>query len=354
MTVTLDMIARRIGVSKMAVSYALRGSDKVSDRTRRKVMAVAEELEYRPNASARAIRTGRFESVAFLADPSDGNSPFSAGLLAGAQAALAERGMHLVFERLSDEVLGDSAHMPRILTELRVDGLLLNYHTRDAGGMADLVKKRAIPCAWINRMLKADAVYWNDRSAAAGLVQHLVKLGHSRIAYVDHRYHHNPPSNTRHYSKDERLAGYRSAMAAVGHPAILLLDGPDDSWLDDWSDNLLEKLRARQARKAMPTAFISYGGDAISFLSHALQTVFGLSVPGDVSLATFAEVPWVSVHTPHPTELTTMVNEPARLGLEAANILLKKIAQPRKALPAKVLKYALHKGKTTARCRREE
>jgi len=81
MAVTLRTIADEVGMTTMTVSYALRGSPQVSKETRAKVLAVAKRLGYRPNASARAIRSGRFDCIAVLVDSDLRGGSLSTGML---------------------------------------------------------------------------------------------------------------------------------------------------------------------------------------------------------------------------------------------------------------------------------
>src|SRR5690606_4735951 len=98
-------IAKRLGLSQRAVSLALNGKAGVSDVTRQRILSVATGMGYRPNASARAIRSGRFGQVAMLNSTSTAVSFHALAEIGAVQEELSRHDLNMVYARLPDEKL---------------------------------------------------------------------------------------------------------------------------------------------------------------------------------------------------------------------------------------------------------
>ncbi|MEV0907849.1 LacI family DNA-binding transcriptional regulator [Streptomyces hokutonensis] len=180
---TIRDVAEHAGVSKSLVSLVLRGSEQVRPEKRQAVLAAVEELGYRPNAAARSLSERRTRSVGVLLN--DLRNPWFVELLDGLGSRLHERGLHMLLAdgRLNRR-LGED--LTRTFTELRVDGLVAvgtlpaTDELRAAAGHIPTVvagaREPVLP--------HVDVVAGDDAHGARLATEHLVDLGHRRIAHI--------------------------------------------------------------------------------------------------------------------------------------------------------------------------
>ncbi|BDI32497.1 LacI family transcriptional regulator [Capsulimonas corticalis] len=329
MPVTLKQIAERSGLSFQTVSKILNNqAPSYRAETREHVLRVAEELGYRPHSSARATRTGRFGSIALVRSTVSDRSTVFEGLLSGIEDTLAEHDLHLMLARLSDQVLGSSELMPKFLRQWTADGLLINYHMDIPAPLQEILHRYNLPSIWINSQQASDCVRPDDFGAGRMAAEHLLGLGHQRIAYAVH--------GTRHYSAADRWEGCREAMRAAGLPERRIeFEGDAYAWAGFWREEL--------TRPSRPTAVIAY-------MPHIAQGAFyaaltsGMHIPKDLSLITFAE--HVVEETALP--LTTYLLPSHAMGRSATEMLVQKIADPQTSLPAQLLPFDGFHGLTCA------
>lgn len=280
---TLAQIAKAAGCSVMTVSNVLNGRTKESHpaaaKRAKRIRELAEKLDYRPNSAARAIVSGRFHNASMILGSSDQYLPI--GMVQGAIRALADHGMTLSLAEMPDAKLTSREFMPRILRELSTDGLLINYITRIPAEMLDLIRTHRIPSVWMNTRQETDSVFHDDVAGARAAVQHLLSLGHRRIAYVGY-------ADESHHSSPDRLNGYERAMRAAGlTPTPYLMTG---RWKyhSGRADDRLEFCTALLAQKPRPTAVVAYEEDVAGPIVFAARH-HGIEVPRDLSLITFHE-----------------------------------------------------------------
>jgi len=307
-------VARSLGLTQQAVSYALSGRKAVSESTRRQVLSAAARLGYRPNIAARTMRSGHFGTVAVLVGTRWPVSHLPMPLLSGIEAALERQGLRMLVTRVGDEKLTDPAYVPRILRELAADGLLVTYNECVPGRMMELVRQFRLPSIWVNARLPRDCVYPDDLSSARRATEHLLAMGHRRIAYSHHAWS-SADAAEGHYSVADRKAGCAAAMRQAG---LTLLPGPvrRKGEGDDLDANLAAALR-RLSSSDRPTAAVCYCvADALALAIAAYR--LGLSVPRDLSMIAFADSPDGFVLD---KRLTTMVIPHEKVGTEAVNVL---------------------------------
>jgi DNA-binding LacI/PurR family transcriptional regulator len=126
--VTIAGLADRLGLSKASVSYALNGLPGVSDETRERVLALAEELGWHPSSSARALSRARSDTIGIVLrrDPGLlGAEPYYMSLLAGVESELSETGQSLLLRMVGADTGQEVAAYRRWSAEARVDGVML-------------------------------------------------------------------------------------------------------------------------------------------------------------------------------------------------------------------------------------
>ncbi|MEV1329701.1 LacI family DNA-binding transcriptional regulator [Micromonospora costi] len=303
--VTLVDVAAAAGVDKAIVSRVVNRDPTLLIRpeTRVRVEAAITELGYRPNLSARSLRTAK-TGILGLVIPDFGN-PVYAQIIAGAEAAALSSGHVLVTGSASGAA--SPAEYLDLLGNGRVDGLLI------AGGAPSAQEQRIldgfdIPWLLVNRRDRNSHRYviLDDAKAAGMAVDHLVDLGHTEIAHIA-----GPKTAD---TAQRRLKGFTSAMAAHGlrAPASRIVTG--EYTMDGGAEAAAKLLSARRR----PTAIYVANVAAAVGVLHELAGR-GLSVPNDVSVVTTHDTDLAS----HVMPALTTVRMPLRkLGATAVRELL--------------------------------
>ncbi len=340
MAVTSYTIAEVCGLSQPTVSRILaNGDNRHSQATRQLVTETARRMGYRPNAAARVTRTGKTSAIALLLGTKDGRSSLPADLLNGIQDALRQHDLNLMVVRMDDEHLADGRYVPRILREVASDGLLIDYTHDIPESMIRLIAEHRIPAVWINSPQPHDCVRPDDFGAGKVAAEHLIKLGHGRIAWAD--FTHGPDFVNPHYSAADRHDGYATAMIDADLKPLVIrasqgVDVPSPQRIA-FADSVL----AGEVCGERPTAVIAYSQTtAIPFHVAAVQR--GLSVPGDLALISFDDHP-VAFMGP---EYANFAVPNHRIGREAVSMLIKLLDQ-RRAQSALALPFAFSPGHTT-------
>jgi DNA-binding LacI/PurR family transcriptional regulator len=205
---SLKDVAALAGVSVKTVSNVVTGHTYVSPPTREKVERALAVLDYRPNLSARNLRKGRTGVIALALPELD--APYFAELTRFVIAAAAERGWTVMIEQTD----GDPEREREVLDgvrEQRIDGLVFSPITVGPEELAARTDTTALVLLG-ERVLDGPThhVAIDNQRAARELTEHLLSLGHTRIAAIGRQ--HNPSANTAHL----RLSGYRQALEAAG------------------------------------------------------------------------------------------------------------------------------------------
>jgi len=327
MSVTIKEIALRTGLSIPTVGNVLgRSGSRYSVATRQRVMQAAEQLGYKPNSSARAMRQGRFGCAALVLSRSrqSTHSYIPPNLLDGLDDELQRHNMHLTVSRLTDEELTRTDFIPKVLREHLADGMIVNYTHEIPPTMLELIRSHHTPAVWVNAKLDADCVYPDDFAASHQATEELLRLGHKHIAFVhlisrggwQGSFDENRPRF--HYSALDRANGYASAMRAAGlSPQVL----SHDRFIHE--SEQMTVCRQLLTGEHRPTAVLVYSeGEAQAVLCAAIS--LGLAVPHDLSLLAFSAFGhYVAGH------LVSVVAVPTEeMGRCAVRCLLQKLKEP--------------------------
>jgi DNA-binding LacI/PurR family transcriptional regulator len=302
---TILDVAHEAGVSKSLVSRVMQDSPLVSAESRRAVVEAAEKLGYRPNAAARTMVRQRSSSVGLVV--SDFDNPFFGDVIAGVDAAAHAAGMRVVLMGANRDAARERDAI-RSLLEMRVDALVLASPTLATSEVVALAAE--IPTAVVGRPTRGTpmaSVANNDRLGARLVVEHLVTLGHRRIAHIDGGQVAGARARRTGYERamrDHGLAGEAHVVAGAftqhGGEAGMrqVLD------LDD-----------------RPTAV--FAADDFAAIG-ALQAIdeAGLCVPGDVSLVGYDNTWLAGIHRLDLTSVEQPRREMGRLATEAVLDLL--------------------------------
>lgn len=337
---TIAEIAKAAKVSAMTVSRVLNTDTEYQRPTYAKravkIRDLAKKMGYRPNASAMAMRSGRFDCVALLLSADRQWSLLPDAMLAGIQSALDSHNMHLAVGSFSDAILTNEHEVPKLLRHLSSDGMLINYNAAIPETMVRLFQTFRLPSIWINSKHSQNAVHADDLAASVSATGYLLKLRHRRIAYLN--YNSEPDLPDAHYSFTDRWDGYHATMVAAGqHP--YRFGSPD--WRR--AGNIVNSLRELFQRPVRPTGVVAYGlMEARAALAAA--GLASLRVPEDLSIITFAE----RATDDMGPMLTTCVLPEEQIGRQAVDLLLNKITNPESSVESAVIPFGFDPGATCA------
>jgi DNA-binding LacI/PurR family transcriptional regulator len=308
--VTIADIARNLGLSKAAVSYALNGQPGVGAETRQRVLAAAEEMGWYPSSSARAL-TGADAGVIglVLSRPPEllTFETFFVHLLAGLETVLAERGSSLLLRVIGDHPDEEVRTYQKWWGERRVDGvILLDERFRDP--RLEQVRSLQIPAVLCGGPLRdwSMPALWTDHAAdAAVVVDHLQGLGHRHIAHI------SGPTNFVH--ERARRRGLRSAAARRG----LEVTTVEGAYTGPASADLTASLLAEDPA-VRPTAIV-YGSDVMAASGLSAVHERGLHVPTDLSVVSWDDSQLATLMRP---SLTALRRDNMAYGALAATCLL--------------------------------
>lgn len=216
--ITIKDLARMAGVSVSSVARALNNRPDVAPETRQRILDLAEEVGYVPNALARDLRTEITRSIGMVV--SDNSNPFFALLIRGVQDEAIERRFNVAFAN-SDENYQQEVEAIRFLQELRVSGLLL-APTTDSVDHVFRYGGKSFPLVLVSRRIENTNVNWiigDDVHGAYLATKHLLDLGHRDIIFVNGPLHIS--------NAQDRLEGYKRALAdfKVDYNTRLVYDG---------------------------------------------------------------------------------------------------------------------------------
>ncbi len=328
-------IARKAGVSQVTVSHVLSGRGRVGEEVRARVLEIARKLGYRLNAAARAIATGRFGTVALLLGMRPQTSHLPQELVWGIEDALERRDHHLLVARIDDQLLRTPGYIPNAMRLMHADGMLINYTHWHPPELSQQVEAHSLPAVWLNTKRPHDCVYPDEFGAARTITEHLLKLGHRSISYLDLTHPPGRDPDDVHFSTIDRYAGYAHAMTMAGlQPA---------RFTGDAGHARLQAMRAWLCSSERPSAVLAYNA-----LGARLVQVSALgcelSIPDDLSLVVFDEQPNADLELPLAT-LVTPDQEVGRVGVE---MLLERIRHPQVQLASRALALTRIEGASVA------
>jgi LacI family transcriptional regulator len=306
--ITLADVAREAGTSASTASRALSGRGYVAPDVRKRLLAVADKLGYVPNLSARTLkqRTSRVVGVVV----SDLSNQFYAALAAGIEQELREADYQTL-------LLGDNSEVAqelegaRAFLAMRAPGVIM---TPVSSAAAELLVARGVAVVEADRRQatsSCDAVVIDNERGARDAVEHLIGLGHRRIALLMAR--------TTWTTDAGRLEGYRAALAAAG----LRVDRKLVVKIATHAADVYGRI-ASLLDNERPTAIFAANNLLAEQAWRVLRTR-GLQIPRDVSLVAFDDVPWMEMVQP---PLTAVRQPTFEMGRRAALLLLRRLEDP--------------------------
>lgn len=305
-------VARMAGVSRSTVSYVLNDQTDlkvpISAETRQRVLEAIAELGYEPDARAQSLRSGSTNIVGVIIPVIQ--NPFFWQILSGISDSLQDAGysLHLTHHPLN---LQQEANAIRELTRQPVDGFILLAAAKYLPPrLTDHLRKSGRPVVEItSAKAEFDHVVHSYASGTRDLMAHLLELGHRRIGFIYG------------ISKDvqgfDRLLTYREVLAEAGLQ-------PYEYHCGESLEEAYQTAHTVLTGAERPTALLVIN-DMLAIAVMRAAGDLGLTIPGDLSVAGFDDIPFSSYILPR---LTTVSGKAEESGRDAVRLLLKRFTEP--------------------------
>lgn len=311
-TISIQDVARAVGVSHTTVSRALRDSPLISLEVREKVQKLAQEMGYVPNAVAQSLRGQRTNTIGLVVTTIA--DPFVGRVVRGIEEVAQQYHLSL-FLSVSNNDADREVDVIENFHRRRVDGIIVTA-TQLSEKHAKHLARLDVPTVVINQQAEAKLEHFHsvsidDYSGARIAIDHLLELGHSAIGYIG--------AGNRPHSNQSRLKGYRDALTdaniKVAEDWIRIAPKEHRYHSDDVRDGeqLLPDLIA-----AGVTAVFCFN-DSIAVGALLACRLMGISVPEQLSLVGFDDIELAQFVTP---PLTTIHQPKLRIGQLAMEMLL--------------------------------
>jgi LacI family transcriptional regulator len=303
-TVTLDDVAHAAGVSTATVSRVINRFPRVADETRRRVLDAIERLQYTPNFAGRMLATQRTHTIGLII--TDITNPFYPAVVRGVDATALSLGFSVLLYDTAEDKQREAQAL-QLLRERQVDGLVICSSRLGKARLAQLAQGKT-PIVFINSQPAPATVGSVETDHETGMrtaVEHLVHLGHRRIAYL------GGPHGSQ--VQQRRLKAFRDATNDLG---VETSEGSQEPTVDGGAAGTRELLdRHNPAVRA--TALITYNDLMASGVLLAARAV-GLRMPEELSLIGHDDIPMAALLTP---ALTTVRQPMQELGSHAVAML---------------------------------
>lgn len=303
----MDEVAKKAGVSKTTVSRIINGNyAHVNETTKKRVMRIVEELNYRPNALAQSLKQMKTNVVAIVL--SNLQNPFWSKVLQGVEDTCRSHEYNLMICNSNDEPELESKHI-EVLQMKQVDGIIVNPTMKNKKLFHELVEK-SFPIVTINRKIEGvtiETVGVDNIMGATLAVDHLVKNGCQSIAIMVYPLQGISP-------RIERIEGYKQALLKNG----LSINNNHIRMIKEENGLAKKEVKKLLSQTDRPDAIFSTNNMMTLEILEGIKEL-GLLVPEDVKLLGYDETVW-SEHLNPP--LTTVFQPSYRMGELAAEKLI--------------------------------
>lgn len=307
--ITLREVALESGVNLSTASRSLSGSYGVHPSTRKKVLEVAQRLNYRPNRVARVLATGRSNSIGLII--SDIRNPYFAEVARGAEDAAFESGSDLILCNTDLNAEKQLRYVDSLL-EKQVDGIIMNSAAPLDKSQLERLAEFNVPIVLLNKTAKSrniSTVFADNYEGGRLAARYLIGLGHTKAVHLT--------GVRNHGNLKERARGFLSEFAAGGLSAPQVHHGLHT---EAGGYDLGIKILADRAN--VSAVFTANDVMAFGFIRAAVK--LGVKIPKDVSVIGFDDVSIAEIVTPPLTTISQPIYE---VGHSAVELLLKLISQ---------------------------
>ncbi|MDK2801520.1 MAG: LacI family transcriptional regulator, kdg operon repressor [Clostridiales bacterium] len=314
-------VAQKAGVSKSTVSQFLnKRYEFMSEETRKRIAQAIKELGFQPNAIARSLKMKKTNTVGVIV--ANILHPFSTAVSRGVEDYCQKHGYNVILCNADDNPNKERAYI-HMLQMKQVDGIII----ASTGANNELLKQeidRGFPVVLFDRRfddLETDMVYSDNRKGAYMAIEHLIQLGHKRIALV-------APAGPLLSVRSERLEGYHEALKKYGIPA-------DEHLIKFLSKtNTYTELESLWSMQNPPTAVFTINDlMAMEVLTYFKQKL--VRIPEDIAMIGFDDFPTAHLLA---SPLTVVAQPTYDIGVRSAELLIKHIENEDK----QSLKYVQH------------
>jgi DNA-binding LacI/PurR family transcriptional regulator len=320
--ITIGDVAKKAGVSKTTVSRILNQNyGHTTEETRIRVLEVIKELDYRPNALAKGLKSMRTNVIGIVL--SNLKNPFWTTVLEGVEDACRDLGYNLMICNSDEDPLMEEQYI-REFQMRQVDGIVINPTVRNPDLYQKLVAEK-YPLVVVNRRipgLKTHNVVMDNVKGASIAVNHLLHNGRKKVAAFAYR---NPYVST----WKERIEGYRAAMLENGFAAEDIRIEESEQQIGMVKDSVLRYLQAHPDTDAIFSTNNMITLEVIEAIKE-----MNLKIPADIAIVGYDETVW-SKHLDPP--LTTIEQPGYEMGRMAAQILINKIRAEKEQRPKTVV-----------------
>jgi LacI family transcriptional regulator len=312
--ITLRDVARRAGVHAGTASRALNPQTRslVNAETAKRVMKAANDLGYRPNPIARGLKTNRSFTIGVLLP--DLTNPLFPPIVRGIEDALAQVGYTALLANSDNDPDKERLHF-ETMKGRQVEGFIMATAERDHPLIEDAMAAD-VPIVLVNRTVdssRAFAVITDDRKGTTLAVNHLIALGHEKIAHI--------VGPERYSTGKARHEGFLAAMKAAGLQADRKLIRFTRSFTESEGARVFRRLL--DDRKKFSAVFA--GNDLLALGCYDVMAEVGLSCPEDISIVGFNDIPFLDKLRP---PLTTVRIPHYEIGQRATELLLERLQDP--------------------------
>jgi DNA-binding LacI/PurR family transcriptional regulator len=323
-------IAKAAGVSRTTVSYVLsnRLGVSISEKTRRRVLATARRLGYVPNSAAAMLVTGRSKSIGLVLSRPEllGVDGFIPIMVHGLNEVCSARGYRLLMEAVADPPRVDD--YLDLAKSKRVDSMIIMNPRKGDPALRKVIETSfPVLVAGSAEQPRESAIGTQDRQASRKATEHLLSLGHRRVAHISY-------ASLNYHGALLRLEGYRQALQSVNIPfdPTLFAEG------DFTAQSGYDAMRRILASDSRPTALFA-GNDTIATGAMLALREAELAVPEDFAVVGYDDLPIASYTAPPLTTISTHPFEQGKLLAEAAITLMnnEKVGSQQDALPLELV-----------------
>ncbi len=308
---TIKHIAEKVQLSVSTVSRVLNGKTKkyrISDKTSELVLKAAKELNYSPNLLARGLRLSKTFTLGYITP--DIANPFFSRIADNVEKYARQKGYSVVLCGSEEDTNVEKSSV-KILADRQIDGLIISPVSQEIQHILDL-RKRKIPIVMIDRYFPDMGIPFvtsENYKGAFESVKYLIESGHKRIACIQGLKNTLPIM--------ERVRGYKTALKEHNIEIDETLIVGDN--FSEQNGYIETKLLMKKANS--PTAIFGLS-NLISFGAMRALKEEGLSIPNNISLITFDDLPYLDFLSPSITAVEQQGNE---IGNIATKILIDQI-----------------------------
>lgn len=307
---TLDTVAKEAGVSVPTVSQVMRGTGRISEKTRKKVLHAAKKLHYVPDTRAASMRSGQSREIGLVINQI--SNPFNAEVISGVSDLMEAEGYLVSVLDTRDDTERQGRHLEAFIRNGR-GGLLWVPAVSTPDEIFEMLSAQGIPVVTFLRRPERhafDHLGIRNSEATAAATRHVADLGHHNIAYL---------GGTEMTSvRRDRIAGYVNTMKELCLPDPIIWSSSDNKL-----SGLNEMLELHAAHPEVSAVVCN--GDMVALGACLALARLELAPGKDLSVVGFDDIQDAAVATP---PLTTMAVSPYQLGRKLAQGMLDRIRNP--------------------------